>query len=82
MASEPLPRGEFEGYVRRHEADQFAHAAMRHDLRNEILGDSMKIGGRLDALERWQQRIIGAGSLLALVVAGGGIGIVIELLRK
>lgn len=79
---ENTPRAEFQGYVDRHEADAYAHAAMRHTLRNELLGDSLIVGRRIDQLERWQQRIVGAGAMLTFLVAAGGLGLVLEFLRK
>jgi hypothetical protein len=75
-------RRELDGYIRRHEADHFAHAAMRHDLRNELGADVMAWDRRLTSLERWQQRVIGAGGMLSLLLLSGVLVAVVELLRK
>lgn len=78
----PPRRSEFEGYIRRHEADHYAHAPMRHDLRNDLVGDATMVSKRLGDLERWQQRIIGAVSMLSfVVVVAVGAGVV-EWLRR
>lgn len=82
MASDPIPRSEFEGYVRRHEADKFAHASMRHELRNEFVGEGNLIDARLGALERWQQRVIGGLMFGSLMLGGGGVVAVIEFFHK
>lgn len=78
---EGIPRSEFQGFVDRHEDDAFAHAAMRHTLRNELLGDALKVGARLDRLERWQQRLIGAGAMLTFLFGAGIIALIVELAR-
>jgi hypothetical protein len=78
----PVQRLEFEGYVRRHEADAFAHGALME--RTSFTGgrEGEVINSRLTALERWQQRIIGAGIFASVLIAGGLVGLVIELFRK
>ena len=80
--SEPVDRLEFEGYIRRHEADHFAHAPMRHDFRSEIVGEGLQVEGRLAALERWQQRIIGGLMFGALLLGSGAVLAVVELFRR
>lgn len=82
VAEDPLWRRELDGYVRRHEADEYAHAAMRHDLRNDLVGTMISSERRIAALERWQQRIIGAVGMLTFLVTAGVIAGVIELLRR
>ena len=82
MAHEPVERGEFEGYIRRHEADHYAHAPMRHDLRNELIGESLLVDSRLNALERWQQRIIGGLLFASVLLGSGAIVAVVEFLRR
>jgi hypothetical protein len=78
----PEWRRELDGYIRRHEADPFAHAPMID--RNFLGGSKLReaVETRLVALERWQQRITGVLMFLAFVVGGGGVAVVIELVRK
>lgn len=76
-----LGRSEFQGYVERHESDQYAHAAMRHTLRNELLGDALMLQRRLSALEAWQNRVIGALAMLSFLIVSGIIATVVELIR-
>lgn len=82
MSEDPLWRRELDGFARRHEADEYAHASMRHDLRNDILGVILTNEKRIKDLEFWQQRIIGALAMLgAIVTVAAGAGVV-ELLRR
>ena len=76
-----VERDEFEGYIRRHEADHFAHAPMRHDFRNDLISGHLIHEARLGSLERWQQRIVGAVAMLTFLVTCGVVAAVIELLR-
>lgn len=78
----PLPRPEFDSFVRRHEADAFAHTALMNRVVQEGLPVREDFSDRLSALERWQQRIIGGLLFAALLLGGGGITAVIELTRK
>jgi hypothetical protein len=82
VADDAIGRKEFEGYTQRHEADRFAHAAMRHEFRNELVITSVHTEKRLTVLERWQQRIIGALGLLSLSLVVGVPILVIELTRR
>jgi len=79
---DPLWRRELDGYIRRHEDDGFAHAPMRHDFRAEMVADFLSHSVRLDSLEQWRDRIIGAVAMLTFLVTAGVITAVIELLRK
>lgn len=81
MSDAPIHRGEFDGYIQRHEADRFAHAAMRHDFRGELLGEALVVDNRLGALERWQQRIIGGLMFGAVLLGSGAIVAVVEFIR-
>lgn len=82
MADEPLPRSEFNGYVQRHDADEYAHAAMRHSVRNELISPILAQGSRITNLEMWQQRIVGAVTMLSLLVLSGLFGVVVSFLHK
>lgn len=75
-------RRELDGYARRHEGDQFAHSAMRHDLREEFVGEGNALDKRLTDVERWQQRMIGGMMFAGLLVGSGFITAVIELTRR
>lgn len=75
-------RDELQGYVNRHEADPYAHAAMRHGFRNEMVGEFMSHGTRLDKLEQWQQRIIGAVAMLTFLASVGVIAAVVRWFTK
>ena len=78
---EPVSRKEFDGYILRHEHDAYAHAAMRHDLRNDLVGQIIANSLALGKLRDWQQRIIGGMMFAALLIGGGGLAIVVELAR-
>lgn len=75
-------RRELDGYARRHEGDQYAHSAMRHDLRSEFVGEGNLLDKRLTELERWQQRMIGMMMFGSLLVGSGFITAVIEFARR
>lgn len=78
---EPISRPEFDGYILRHEHDAYAHAPMRHDLRNDLTAMVLKVTTEVDRLHDWQQRIIGGMMFAALLIGGGGLAIVVELSR-
>lgn len=78
---EPVGRKEFDGYILRHEHDSYAHAAMRHDLRDDLVSQIMINSVALSKLRDWQQRIIGGMMFAALLIGGGGLAIVVELAR-
>lgn len=82
MPPDWLPRGEFEGYTRRHEADEDAHGKLIRRLRTE--GDEVReaYDSRLGALERWRWIITGAVGMLTFLASTGVIAAVVELLRK
>lgn len=82
MSPEPIARTEFEGYIRRHESDQYAHASMRHDLRNDIVGSVLDNSARIRALERWQQRIIGGLMFASVLLGSGAVAAVVEFSRR
>jgi hypothetical protein len=82
VAEGGVERSEFEGYTRRHETDRFAHGAMRDYWSEALVVTSTRTENRLTALERWQQRVIGALGLLSLLIVGGGTTVVIELSRR
>jgi hypothetical protein len=82
VAGNGVERDEFDGYVRRHEADLYAHTALLERTALTALKIRETMEGRLNALERWQQRITGVLLFLAFVIGGGGAGVVIELVRK
>jgi hypothetical protein len=79
---ESLDRREFQGYVERHEDDRFAHAASREETRLEFMTLALSNRTRIEGLELWQARIVGAVSMLTFLVLGGVVAAVIELLRK
>lgn len=82
MPPDYVPRGEFEGYARRHQADVNAHAAFRR-VDSEDEAESLgKLEDRLTALERWRWIITGAIGMLTFLVSSGLIAIVIELWRR
>ena len=81
LAPEFAERQELEGYIRRHEADHYAHAPMRHDFRDEMLGDFTDHNRRISKVETWLQRIIGGLILAGALIGGGAIATVIELTR-
>lgn len=76
-----VPRGEFEGYVRRHEADDKAHARIRDTQREDWEAADHELDKRLTALEQWQQRIIGGLMFGAVLIGGGATAAVIEFAR-
>lgn len=78
---DPVPRAEFQGYVDRHENDDDAHGHLVRRLQTEGLNVRLAFELRVSALERWQQRIIGAGALLSFLVAAGIVAAVVELIR-
>lgn len=80
MASEPA--GDFNSYVLRHERDSYAHAPMRHDLRNEFVATQIQFDSRITALERWQQRIIGGMMFSSFLIGGGAVGFIIEIILR
>jgi hypothetical protein len=82
VAESEVERGEFEGYIRRHESDIYAHAAMRHELRNDIVGAVISNEKRLTNLELWRAWITGAVAMLGFLVAAGIAAGVVELLRR
>jgi hypothetical protein len=82
VGSDPRSRDRLEDYSRRHESDRFAHGAMREFWGNGLSEAAQRIEDRLTALERWQQRVIGALSLLSLLIVGGIITVVVELARR
>lgn len=82
MPPEFLPRGEFDGYVRRHDADPFAHAAMIGRLQTQGAEVREAVEGRLGSLELWQARIVGAVAMLTFLATCGVVAAVIELLTK
>lgn len=59
-----IDRLEFEGYVRRHEADENAHAAERHQQNNEWIGQRVASELRILELEKRmnQHDVVHAGS--------------------
>ena len=81
-----MARGEgeeddLEAYIRRHEADRYAHAPMRHDLRSDLTGQMGLLTLELDKQhDNWQQ-LIGVVKFVALMVGGGVAAAVIELWR-
>jgi len=81
VADDPIHRVEFEGYIRRHDSDVFAHAPMRHALRNEFIGEGNALDRRLTAVERLVWMGLGMALLLGAVIAGGTVSLVIELAR-
>lgn len=79
---DPINRREFEGYIRRHEADLDAHApAQRRNRadRDELL---MELGTRVTGLERFQERIMGALILLGVVMGSGLVAAAFEVSRR
>lgn len=81
MASEPIGRPEFDGYVLRHEHDPFAHAAMRRALEGDLMKDVDANTQALGRLRDWQQRIIGGMMFAALLLGSGAVAVVVELAR-
>ncbi len=81
MANGAVLRSELDDYTHRHEADHYAHAPMRHDLRSEYTGQTAGVETRVKALETWQQRLIGAGMLAALILTSGLVTLAVELAR-
>lgn len=45
---------EFEGYIRRHEADQNAHAAERHRQNDDLVGRFLSMEADISSVEKWQ----------------------------
>lgn len=82
MPPEAATRQEFEGYIRRHESDKYAHAPMQAELTAEVLKLVEENGRRLNRLELWQARVVGGLAVLTVLVASGVITAVIELLRR
>lgn len=76
-----MERGEFDGYVRRHEDDEDAHGRLIRRVSAERTIIETAFDARLTALERWQQRMIGGLAFGALMLGGGGIAAVIEFAR-
>lgn len=79
---EYIHREEFDGYVRRHEADPYCHTPMVTRLSGEGLAVRERFENRIGSLELWQARIVGAVAMLTFLVTCGVIAAVIELLRK
>ena len=77
-----LSRDEFDGYVRRHEADPFCHNPMVTRLSAEGVAVRDRFESRVGKLELWQARIVGAVAMLTFLVTAGVVAAVIELLRK
>ena len=61
-----MPVDRLDEYQVRHEQDPYAHAPMRHDLRNDIVGLILGQERRLTSLERWRYFITGGLAMLAL----------------
>lgn len=55
---------------------------MRHELRDELTGPVLNNSMRISALEQWQQRIIGAVTVLTLLVMAGGLGVVVQYFHR
>lgn len=81
MEHEPEWKRQLDGYIRRHEADTYAHAPFRDHLRIEFMGEGKDLDRRLTVVENWVQRMIGVGMLAGALIGGGIIGLVIELAR-
>ncbi len=77
----PVRHSEFEGYIRRHEADEDAHGKLVRRVRSEIFTVVDGYGQRVDALERLVWMGLGMATLLGVMIAGGTVGLVIELAR-
>lgn len=82
VAEGGIERREFEGYIRRHEDDRFAHAAMRDNFSQALLGTADAVERRITALERWQQRMIGALMLLSFLLVSGAATLGVQWLRR
>lgn len=74
-----ISREEFSGYVQRHDADPFAHAAMRDNFGRELLATATSVESRLASLEKWRYFISGGLALLVLELTTFGILIVYKL---
>lgn len=52
MAGEAVDRSEFEGYIRRHEADENAHSAERHRQNNDWAGLFLRVQTDIGEMEK------------------------------
>ncbi len=77
-----LSRRDHDAYVQRHERDPEAHAAVQRRERMDTSQQLAELGGRVTAVERFQERIMGALILLGVVMGSGIVAVAAELAKK